>query len=144
MSKYQNYDLVITSHNALIPDSIGIIVGNAKDDCTNSPDIKQGANTDYFVVDFGGDIGTCTVCSGDMMPYSIKIGGKGKVIVGRAINGISINGLEFLLDEEGEALEFRNVREATRLMFENGISPEGITEMTFSRAWKVKRIKEAA
>jgi len=53
------------------------------------------------------------------------------VIVGRAINGVTINGLEFLLDEEHEVVKFPNVDAAKKHLMENGFSQEAIKDMTF-------------
>lgn len=55
----------------------------------------------------------------------------GDVIVGRAINGVTINGLEFLLDEEHEVVKFPNVDAAKKHLMENGFSQEAIKDMTF-------------
>ena len=57
------------------------------------------------------------------------------VIVGRAINGVTINGLEFLLDKEHEIMKFPNVDAAKKHMsrskLENGFSQEAIEDITF-------------
>lgn len=44
----------------------------------------------------------------------------GKVIVGRPINGISINGLEYLLNNDGNEMEFENKEQAVMFLRENG------------------------
>jgi hypothetical protein len=43
-----------------------------------------------------------------------------KVIIGRPINGISINGLEYALDERGEVKEFADKKEAVQFLKDNG------------------------
>lgn len=43
-----------------------------------------------------------------------------KVIIGRAIEGISINGLEFLLDEDGYEMEFDSIDDAIFFLRLNG------------------------
>jgi len=58
----------------------------------------------------------------------------GDVIVGRAINGVTINGLEFLLDEEHEVVKFPNVGAAKKHLMENGFSQEAVEDMTFLNA----------
>lgn len=47
-----------------------------------------------------------------------------KVIVGRPINGISLNGLEYILDDEGEIRYFDSVEEAKALLREHGYSED--------------------
>lgn len=47
-----------------------------------------------------------------------------KVIVGRPINGISLNGLEYILDDEGEIRYFDSVDEAKTLLREHGYDDE--------------------
>lgn len=44
----------------------------------------------------------------------------GKVIVGRPINGISINGIEYLLNDDGNEMEFENKEQAVAFLRENG------------------------
>lgn len=46
---------------------------------------------------------------------------KKKVIVGRPINGISINGLEYLLDAENIEIKFDSVEDAKAFLSQNGI-----------------------
>ena len=41
-------------------------------------------------------------------------------IVGRPIEGISLNGLEYLLDDEGNLMEFDSPIEAKEFLRENG------------------------
>lgn len=47
-----------------------------------------------------------------------------KIIVGRPIEGISLNGLEYILNDEGEIRYFDSVDEAKALLRENGFDDE--------------------
>ena len=48
-----------------------------------------------------------------------------KYIIGRAINGITINGREFVLDEKNELMKFDSEAEALQFLKDNGIdNPE--------------------
>ena len=42
------------------------------------------------------------------------------IIIGRPINGISLNGNEFLLDNEGNFIEFENSTIAKQFLIDNG------------------------
>lgn len=53
------------------------------------------------------------------------------VVVGRPVNGISLNGLEFLLDDEDEVIYFSSVDEAKKYLDDAGIEPEEYSEYTF-------------
>ena len=44
-----------------------------------------------------------------------------KFIIGRAINGITINGREFVCDDKGDVMEFDSEVEATDFLKANGI-----------------------
>jgi hypothetical protein len=44
-----------------------------------------------------------------------------RVIVGRPVNGISINGLEYLLDEHNKVKEFADKKEAVQFLKDNGV-----------------------
>ena len=44
-----------------------------------------------------------------------------KIIVGRPINGISINGLEYLQDESGELMRFDTEAAAREYLFSKGM-----------------------
>lgn len=44
----------------------------------------------------------------------------GSVVIGRHINGISLNPLEYASDEKGNILEFENVEDASRFLIEAG------------------------
>jgi len=48
------------------------------------------------------------------------------VIVGRPINGISINGLEWLLDDNDEPIRFVDGNVAKQFLLDNGESVENI------------------
>ena len=76
---------------------------------------------------------------------------KPKILVGRAIDGISINGLEYLLDDSGKPKEFDNVHQAKMFLRENGfhfLSDEELenafafTETNSSTMTKEEYIKE--
>ena len=54
-----------------------------------------------------------------------------KVIVGRHINGISLNGLEYLLDKRGEVKEFGSKKEAICFLKSKGASEDEIYYMRF-------------
>jgi hypothetical protein len=49
-----------------------------------------------------------------------------RVIIGRPINGISINGLEYALDEHGEVKEFVDKKEAEQFLKDNGFPDEDL------------------
>ena len=53
------------------------------------------------------------------------------VVVGRHINGITINPLEYLLDEEGEPLVFENEEKAKEFLTEKGFTEEDMHWMIF-------------
>ena len=53
------------------------------------------------------------------------------VIVGRPVNGISINGLEWLLDDNGELMEFTDSNMARSFLLENGETIENIYSYWF-------------
>jgi hypothetical protein len=48
------------------------------------------------------------------------------IIIGRAINGISINGLEWLLDDNDEPMRFADGNTAKEFLLDNGESAENI------------------
>jgi len=50
------------------------------------------------------------------------------VIVGRPINGISLNGLEYILDDEGEIRYFDSVEEAKQLLREHGYDEDDMED----------------
>lgn len=49
-----------------------------------------------------------------------------KVIIGRPINGISLNGLEYVLDEEGEVRYFDGADEAKQFLLDSGFSEKDL------------------
>jgi hypothetical protein len=53
------------------------------------------------------------------------------VIVGRPINGISINLLEYLLDDNGEVRKFTNKESAKKFLRGNGFTSADINSFTF-------------
>ena len=53
------------------------------------------------------------------------------VIIGRPVNGISINGLEWLLDDNGELKEFIDSNMARSFLLENGENIENIYSYWF-------------
>ena len=130
MKKFNVYDLVITGEKANISGSIGIITGTADDEYANSPDVEPGAYDDCYIVDFGSELGTCTVSADEMELYEIGSEITGRLCVGRPINGITINGNEYLLNDDGEVKVFENTREAVVFLYDKGFSPEEITELT--------------
>ncbi|MDR2555349.1 MAG: hypothetical protein LBC64_07965 [Fibromonadaceae bacterium] len=48
------------------------------------------------------------------------------VLIGRAVNEISINGLEWLLDDNDKPMRFINGNTAKQFLFDNGESIENI------------------
>lgn len=53
------------------------------------------------------------------------------ISVARPINGISINGLEFLLTDNGEVMKFQNKEHAIRWLKFHGVSEEEIESFIF-------------
>lgn len=58
------------------------------------------------------------------------------VVVGRHINGITINPLEYLLDEEGEPLVFESEEKAKEFLAEKGFTEEDMYWMVFEEVAK--------
>ena len=54
-----------------------------------------------------------------------------EIIVGRHIEGILLNDLEYLLDENGEIMKFRTKEHAIRYLQEHGADGEEIYYMSF-------------
>ena len=54
-----------------------------------------------------------------------------EIIVGRHINGITLNGLEYLLDESGDIMKFKSKEHAVRYLKEHGADDEEIYFMSF-------------
>ena len=50
------------------------------------------------------------------------------VLVGRPINGISINGLEYVLNENGEPVKWATEKQARLFLKEHGITEKEIEE----------------
>ena len=48
------------------------------------------------------------------------------VIIGRPLGGVSLNGNEYLLDENGEAMSFTTVQDAKNFLKQNDVSEEDI------------------
>lgn len=57
-----------------------------------------------------------------------------KVIVGRPINGISINGLEWLMDDEDKVLIFDGEDAAKEYLGERGFTDEDFEEVVFKHS----------
>lgn len=54
-----------------------------------------------------------------------------EIIVGRSAEGISLNDLEYLLDENGEIMKFKSKEHAIRFLKEHGADDEEIYFMRF-------------
>ena len=54
-----------------------------------------------------------------------------EIIVGRHINGITLNDLEYLLDESGDIMKFKSKEHAVRYLKEHGADDEEIYYMSF-------------
>ena len=54
-----------------------------------------------------------------------------KVIVGRPIGGVSLNGLEYILDDEGVVKYFDGIEEARKFLLDNGMSREELESVVF-------------
>ena len=57
-----------------------------------------------------------------------------KVVAGRPINGITINGLEWLLTEEGEVMIFDSEEQATQFLKEHGLTDEDLEWVQFAHS----------
>lgn len=53
------------------------------------------------------------------------------IAVGRYINGITLNPLEYLLDKEGEPITFESKKKAEEFLKENGFTDDDIYWMVF-------------
>lgn len=51
---------------------------------------------------------------------------KSKVVIGRYINGISLNDLEYAMNESGNILEFNDLDSAKNFLLEKGETEEGL------------------
>lgn len=61
-----------------------------------------------------------------------------RIVIGRHINGIPINPLEFLLDKEGKPMVFETEDAAKRYLREKGITEEEMYWMKFKEAGMVQ------
>ena len=50
------------------------------------------------------------------------------IIIGRPINGVTLNGLEYCLDDDGELLRFSSETEGREFLHENGMDDKEIKE----------------
>lgn len=48
------------------------------------------------------------------------------VIIGKPLGGVSLNGNEYLLDENGEVMSFTTVQDAKNFLKQNDVSEEDI------------------
>lgn len=64
------------------------------------------------------------------------------VIIGRHVNGITINPLEYILDEDGDVMEFNTKEEAVEFLRDNGITDEEIHYLVFKEVQKCDRCGE--
>lgn len=53
------------------------------------------------------------------------------VIVGRPVNGISLNGLEYLLDDKGEPMQFESEDKAKEYLVEQGMPTSFMDDLVF-------------
>jgi len=58
------------------------------------------------------------------------------VIIGRHIDGITINPLEYLLDDSGDEMEFDNEESAKRFLREQGFTDDEIYWLAFETVQK--------
>ena len=54
------------------------------------------------------------------------------ISIGRPINGISINGLEYVRDGDDKVMTFPSVEDAKAFLVENGISQEAIDSYVYA------------
>lgn len=54
-----------------------------------------------------------------------------KYAIGRPINGITLNGNEYVLDENGEMTLFDSMEEAKSFLYRHGLSEEEINDLIF-------------
>lgn len=50
------------------------------------------------------------------------------IIIGRYINGVSLNGLEYLLNPDGTEVRFKSVDQAKQYLLDNGVSEADVDE----------------
>ena len=56
---------------------------------------------------------------------------KQMIVIGKPINGISINGLEYLLNNDGSEMTFESVDKAKKFLLKHGFSKEFLNHVTF-------------
>lgn len=54
-----------------------------------------------------------------------------RIAVGRHINGVAINPLEYLLDDEGDLMTFESEEKAKEFLAENGYTEDDMYWMVF-------------
>ena len=64
-----------------------------------------------------------------------------EIIVGRHINGITLNDLEYLLNENGDIMKFKSKEHAVRYLKEHGADDEEIYFMSFIYANESRECK---
>jgi len=60
------------------------------------------------------------------------------IIVGKHINDITINPLEYLLDDDGDVREFKNEESAKIFLKDNGFTDDDIYWLTFQKQAKTE------
>ena len=58
------------------------------------------------------------------------------IIVGRPINGITLNPLEYLLDDDGKVKKFPSKKQAVSFLKEKGFTDDDIYWLTFEKTKK--------
>ena len=66
---------------------------------------------------------------GNVRGISIRV--KAMIMIGRPIEGISINGLEYALDDKGEPLLFENEKEARDFLLSHGMNEKDLEYFVF-------------
>lgn len=64
------------------------------------------------------------------------------VVVGRPINGISLNGLEYLLDEDGKIEIFPSLEEAHQVLINGGVWEEDLDEFEYRKVMECPNCKQ--
>lgn len=57
-----------------------------------------------------------------------------KVIVGQHIHGISLNGLEYLLDDKGDVRYFDGIDDAKKFLFDHGFPEDDLDGIVFRKS----------
>lgn len=65
-----------------------------------------------------------------------------RIAVGRHVNGITINPLEYLLDDEGDLMTFESEETAKEFLAEKGFSKDDMYWMVFEEVDDVKQTNE--